>query len=285
MPAHNTATAKGSAAGGAARSAGGKKLGKKAARAVVKGGSCVDSLLDMLESGRVTTYLTLGRVERVYGGSHFEVRFLEGGRNRLGLGGNIRGARGGCCVSLHDFVVVDGGMVKGCLSAAETVRAKRAVTAAGMRVERNFFAVATEDGDLRVADDDLFDYSDEERIEAQQKSALRERMAREAALRAIPAGKQQKIVVAVAAAEPAVEEADDDEEEPSTPQATGGVAAPVKAGPNRADRRAAARALAEAEEARREFELSKAAELAYQYQLETGDLGSATWDEVDIDAI
>jgi phage protein D len=56
---------------------------------------------------------------------------------------------------------------------------------------------------------------------------------------------------------------------------------------NRAERRAAAQAAAELEEARQAFLRSKAEAEAMRYQEETGDLGTGLWvdDEVDVDAI
>lgn len=274
MPKHNTATgSKKSAAGGADRTT--KGLGKRAARAVLKGADSVDALLDALESGRMSAHMTLGRVSRVHGGSHFEVTLLEGGSGMIGLGGNIRGARGGCCVQLHDFVVVDGGKVKGRLTAAEAARAKRAVTAAEIRTPRNFFAVVTEDGEVRDETDDLFDYSDAAQEEEREKAALRAQMAREAALRAIPAGKQRKPVV-VAVEEPVVVDVPEDDEE-EEPAATGSVA-PVPAAPvaqNRAARRAALTA---------QYRLNQTlAECAARREAYIQSLLTA--DEVDVDAI
>lgn len=282
MPKHNTATAsKKSAAGGADRTT--KGLGKRAARAVLKGADSVDALLDALERGRLSAHMTLGRVSRVCGGSQYEVTLLEGGKVVVGLGGNIRGARGGCCVQIHDFVVVDGGKVKGRLTQAEASQAKRAVAEAEIRTPRNFFAVVTEDGDVRDETDDLFDYSDSAQAEQQERAALRAQMAREAALRSIPAGKQQKVVFPVTAAaaveEPVVADVDvaEDEEVAEEPVATASVtAAPVPAaGPNRAARRAAKQAEWHAAQI---FAEAAARREAYLKSLLAAD-------EVDVDAI
>lgn len=295
MPEHNTASAKkkAPAAGGAGtRSSTGQKLGRRAARAVVKGGEVVDTLLSHLECGQTSIYLTLGRVERVFGGSHFEVRLLNGEAGRMGLGGNIRNARGGCCITLNDFVVVDGGVLKGRLSAAEAQRARRAVEKTGIRVKKGFFAIAQEDGGLAEEDDDLFDRSDEERAEEAEKAARKaaaaeaaEKLARTRVL--LPGRRAAVPLVAVAEKEEPVDAEEDDEEEPvDEPTAVKKPALP--AGPNRAERRAAARIAAEMEEAAAAFARSKAEDEAYMRQLESGVIEGAVWsddDEINVDAI
>ncbi len=305
MPEHNVASAKKapSAGGGGKRSAGGQKLGRKAARAAGKSEESVERLLALLEGeGRVTAYLTLGRVEAVKGGGFYDVRLLDGTVGRLGLGGNIRGGRGGCFIALHDFVVVDGGALKGRLSAAEAVRAREAVVTAGIRVKKGFFAAATEEGEL-CEEDDFFDRSEERQAEEAEKAARRAAAAAEAEriarARALLPGRRAPAPLAAAVAEvvlaPAVvekEEVDDEDDAEEPVSAAGGAGGEVvrKAAPsgmNRAERRAAARAAEELEEARQAFLRSKAEAEALQYQLETGDLGTGHWvdDEIDVDAI
>jgi len=306
MPEHNTAAAKKkapSAGGGGKRSAGGQKLGRKAARAAVKSEEVVERLLALLEGeGRVDARLTLGRVERVYGGGFYDVRLLDGVVGRLGLGGNIRGGRGGCFISLHDFVVVDGGALKGRLSAAEADRAKEAVVAARLRVKKGFFAVATEDGDL-AEEDDLFDRSGQRRAEEEERAARKAAAAAEAERRqrVLLPGRRAAVPVEEAAPVPrrrlaVVDEEDSSDEEdveepaPSTGATGEIVRVAPPSGMNRAERRAAARAAAEAAEAAAEFARSQALVEAMRYQEETGDLGSAfEWkeddEEIDVDAI
>lgn len=314
MPEHNTAAAKkkapsatlaaGGARGGGKRSAGGQKLGRKAARAAVKSEEVAERLLALLEGeGRVSAHLTLGRVERVYGAGFYDVRLLDGTVGRLGLGGNIRGGRGGCFVSLYDYVVVDGGALKGKLSVAEAERAKQAVSGAGLRIQKGFFAVAQEDGGLREEEDQggfEWDRSDEVQAEedarAARKAAAAAEAERIARLRVLLPGRKAQVPLAAAAAEamaPALrvveEEEDEDEEEVAAAGAGGEVvrmAAP--SGMNRAARRAAAQAAAALEESRQAFLRSKAEDEEYQRQLESGVLGGAVWvdnDEVDVDAI
>jgi hypothetical protein len=307
MPEHNSASAKKkapSAGGGGKRSAGGQKLGRKAARAAGKSEEAVERLLARLEEGSVTVTLNLGRVEAVKGCGVYDVRMLDGTVGRLGLGGNIRGGRGGCFIGLHDFVVVDGGALKGKLSAAEAAEAKRAVSGAGIRVKKGFFAAATDGGELLADEvDDLFDRSEERQTEeaarAARKAAVAAEAARKESARALLPGRRaplaavaEEVLVPVArlpaAAVEEVEE-DDSEEEPAPATGAGGevVRKPAPSGMNRAERRAAAREAAELEEARQAFLRSKAEAEALQYQLETGDLGTGYWvdDEVDVDAI
>jgi hypothetical protein len=303
MPEHNTGAAKKkapSAGGGGKRSAGGQKLGRKAARAAVKSDEAVERLLALLEGqGSVSATLNLGRVERVYGG-FYDVRLLDGTVGRLGLGGNIRGGRGGCFIALNDFVVVDGGALKGKLSLAEADRAKDAVAAARIRVKKGFFAVATEEGEMRD-EDDLFDRSDDRRAEELARAARKAAAAAEAERKALLPGRRavaplaavaEELAAPVRVAAVAEEESDDEEDGEEAPAATGAggeiVRKPAPSGMNRAQRRAAAQAAAELEEARQAFLRSKAEEEEFQRQLATGDLGGAEWvddDEVDVDAI
>jgi hypothetical protein len=312
MPEHNSAASKKkapSAGGGGKRSAGGQKLGRRAARAAVKSEEEAESLLALLErEGRVTAHLTLGRVEAVKGGGFYDVRLLDGNMGRLGLGGNIRGGRGGCFISLHDFVVVDGGALKGKLSAAEAARAKRAVAEAGIRTKKGFFAAATEDGELREEGDQggfEWDRSDEERAEEAERAARKaaaaaeaERLARLRVLlpgrkAAAPLAAVVEEVLAPAAPALAVAEAEDEEdedEEAAVPAAgAGGAKKAAPSGMNRAARRAAAAAAAELEEARQAFLRSKAEAEAMLEQERNGLGGSAFeyWDdeEVNVDAI
>lgn len=304
MPEHNTASAKKkapSAGGGGGRTSGGVKLGRKAARAAVKSDEVVDRLLDGLRGQTLTAYLTMGRVERVLGGSRYEVRLLAGEKLVLGLGGNIRGGRAGCMVSLYDYVVVDGGRVNGRLSPAEAQMARRAVEQTGIRVKKGFFAAAADDGTLLEEDDDLFDRSDEADREQKEKAARRAAMAAEAerlaktrvllpGRRAAPA---PLAAIAETKEEPVESDTDEDEDEevaePASTGATGEVvrmAAP--SGMNRRERRAAAQKAAEEAEAAAEFARSKALAEAMRYQEETGDLGTGLWvddEELDVDAI
>jgi hypothetical protein len=301
MPEHNVAAAKKkapSAGGGGKRSAGGQKLGRKAARAAVKSEEGVERLLALLEGeGRVAAHLTLGRVERVYGGGFYDVRMLDGTLGRLGLGGNIRGGRGGCFISLHDFVVVDGGALKGRLSAAEAERAKEAASAARIRVKKGFFAAATEEGEL-AEEDDMFDRSEERSAEeaarAARKAAAAAEAERIARLRVLLPGRKAVAPLAAVAAELAapvrVVEDEEDDEEPSEATGAGGevVRKAAPSGMNRAERRAAAQAAAELAEAAAAFARSKAEDEEFQRQLATGEIGGAEWvddDEVDVDAI
>ncbi len=299
MPEHNTGAAKKkapSAGGGGKRSAGGQKLGRKAARAAVKSDEAVERLLAFLEGGSMSATLNLGRVERVYGG-FYDVRLLDGTVGRLGLGGNIRGGRGGCFIALHDFVVVDGGSLKGKLSLAEADRAKDAVTSARIRVKKGFFAAATEEGELRE-EDDMFDRSDERRTEETARAARKAAAAAEAERKALLPGRKAVVPLAAVVAEArapvrvaAVVEDEEDDEEEVAPEATGAGGEVVRkaapSGMNRAERRAAAQAAAEIAEAAAEFARSKADDEAFMHQLENG-IGGAQWvddDEVDVDAI
>jgi len=307
MPEHNTGAAKkkapsatlaaGGARGGGKRSAGGQKLGRKAARAAVKSDEAVERLLALLEDkGSVSATLNLGRVERAYGG-FYDVRLLDGTLGRLGLGGNIRGGRGGCFISLNDFVVVDGGALKGKLSLAEADRAKDAVTAARIRVKKGFFAIATEEGEMRE-EDDMFDRSEERSAEESVRAARKAAAAAEAERKALLPGRKAVVPLAAVVAEArapvsrvVVVEDEEDEDEEVAPEATGAGGEVVRkaapSGMNRAERRAAAQAAAELAEAAAEFARSKADDEAFMHQLENG-IGGAQWvddDEVDVDAI
>jgi hypothetical protein len=311
MPEHNTAASKKkapSAGGGGKRSAGGQKLGRKAARAAVKSEESVERLLALLEEGRASVTLNLGRVTAVKGGGFYDVRLLDGTVGRLGLGGNIRGGRGGCFIALHDFVVVDGGALKGKLSVAEAAEAKRIVSAAGIRVKKGFFAAATDGGELLADEvDDLFDRSEERQTEEAERAARRAAAAAEAEriarLRTLLPGRRAPVAAAVAeeVVAPAArlvvvaeedEEDDSEEEAPAPATGAGGevVRKPAPSGMNRAERRAAARAAAELEEARQAFLRSKAEAEAMAEQDRTGVIGKISWDEwdneeVDVDAI
>lgn len=302
MPEHNSASAKKkapSAGGGGARTSGGQKLGRKAARAAVKSDEVVDRLLDSLRSRSLTAHLTLGRVERVVGGSRYEVRLLEGEKLILGLGGNIRGGRAGCMVSLYDYVVVDGGHVKGRLSPAEAQVARRAVETTGVRVKKGFFAAAADDGTLLEEDDDLFDRSSEAAREQEEKAARKAAMAAEAERLAktrvlLPGRRAPAPLAAIAETkeEPVDSDTDDDEEVAAEPASTGATGEVVRmaapSGMNRRERRAAALKAAEEAEAAAEFAQSKALAEAMRYQEETGDLGTGYWvddEELDVDAI
>lgn len=307
MPEHNSASAKkkapsatlaaGGARSGGARASGGLKLGRKAARAAVKSDEEVDRLLDGLRTRSLTAYLTLGRVERVVGGSRFEVRLLDGEKAVLGLGGNIRGGRAGCLITLHDYVVVDGGHVKGRLSPAEAQMARSAVETTGIRVKKGFFAAATEDGEL-LGDDDLFDRSGEAVREMTEKSARKAALAAEAArlaqTRVLLPGRRAAPAPLAAIAETKEEpvDSDTDEEDEEVAPASGATGEVVRKAPpsgmNRRERRAAAQKAAEDAEAAAEFARSKALAEAMRYQEETGDLGTGIWvddEEINVDAI
>jgi hypothetical protein len=189
-------------------------------------------------------------------------------------------------------VVVDGGALKGRLSAAEAAQAKEALSAARIQVKKGFFSAATEEGELRE-EDDLFDRSSERMAEEAERAARRAAVAEAARLaqsRALLPGRKAVAIEEVRAPVSRViaEEEDEDEEVEVAAAGAGGevVRKAAPSGMNRAERRAAAQAAAELAEAAAAFARSKAEDEAYMRQLENG-IGGAVWsdDEVDVDAI
>jgi len=157
----------GSAGGGASKSrdapgraaGGGKKLGKGAKRAIEKNCEAVEDFVELLEGEAVRkdadllAALCVGRVLKPLGHGRFQLMDQTGTESNVAVGGTLRAkkqnAASETCIHMGDLVLVDGGLIKGRLSAAVVRRVQEAYRALEIRVAPGLFVeggAAAEEG-------------------------------------------------------------------------------------------------------------------------------------------
>jgi hypothetical protein len=142
----------GSAGGGASKSraaGGGKKLGKGAKRAIEKNCEAVEDFVELLEGEAVRkdadllAALCVGRVLKPLGHGRFQLMDQTGTESNVAVGGTLRAkkqnAASETCIHMGDLVLVDGGLIKGRLSAAVVRRVQEAYRALEIRVAPGLF--------------------------------------------------------------------------------------------------------------------------------------------------
>jgi len=142
----------GSAGGGASKSraaGGGKKLGKGAKRAIEKNCEAVEDFVELLEGEAVRkdadllAALCVGRVLKPLGHGRFQLMDQTGTESNVAVAGTLRAkkqnAASDTCIHMGDLVLVDGGLIKGRLSAAVVRRVQEAYRALEIRVAPGLF--------------------------------------------------------------------------------------------------------------------------------------------------
>ena len=166
----------GGAGGSKSRSAGGgRKLGKGAKRAIEKNCEAVEDFVELLEGEEVRkdadllAALCVGRVLKPLGHGRFKVLDQTGVESNVAVGGTLRAkkqnAASDTCIHMGDLVLIDGGLIKGRLSAAVARRVQEAYTALEIRVTPGLFV----EGGAGVAEETgtwEFDRSEEAAAEA-----------------------------------------------------------------------------------------------------------------------
>ena len=142
-------------AGGSKRDApvraagGGKKLGKGAKRAIEKNCEAVEDFVELLEGKEVRkdadllSALCVGRVLKPLGHGRFQLMDQTGTESNVAVAGTLRAkkqnAASETCIHMGDLVLVDGGLIKGRLSAAVVRRVQEAYRALEIRVTPGLF--------------------------------------------------------------------------------------------------------------------------------------------------
>ena len=206
------ARAPASGGAGAGRSAvTGKKLSKTQRRAIEKSADCIDCFLDGFRRGGVAALddaaMTLGRVIRSTGGGRLEVTVLhmpacadEEVREKtpisvmasVPIGGNMK-FKGGSqnktdranCMVADDVIVIRGGFACGKMTPAMAQLIRREFEKKDIMYPSGFFAarVVADAGAVAIAEDDLFDRTEELAAEEKAIAELRAEKARIRALR------------------------------------------------------------------------------------------------------
>lgn len=170
-------------AGGARRVAGGgKKLGKGAKRAIEKNCEAVEDFVELLEGEEVRkdadllSALCVGRVLKPLGHGRFKLVDQTGVESNVAVAGTLRArkqnAASDTCIHMGDLVLVDGGLIKGRLSAAMARRIQEAYRELEIRVTPGLFvegaAAAAEEGGAGAGGGETweFDRSEEAAAEA-----------------------------------------------------------------------------------------------------------------------
>jgi len=168
----------GSTGGGSkSRSAGGgRKLGKGAKRAIEKNCQAVEDFVELLEGEEVRkdadllAALCVGRVLKPLGHGRFKVLDQTGAESNVAVGGTLRAkkqnAASDTCIHMGDLVLIDGGLIKGRLSAAVARRVQEAYTALEIRVTPGLFVEGAAAGVAEEAGTWEFDRSEEAAAEA-----------------------------------------------------------------------------------------------------------------------
>jgi hypothetical protein len=171
-------------AGGSKRDApvraagGGKKLGKGAKRAIEKNSEAVEDFVELLEGKEVRkdadllAALCVGRVLKPLGHGRFQLMDQTGTESNVAVAGTLRAkkqnAASETCIHMGDLVLVDGGLIKGRLSAAVVRRVQEAYRALEIRVAPGLFVegAAAGAGVAEEAGTWEFDRSEEAAAEA-----------------------------------------------------------------------------------------------------------------------
>jgi hypothetical protein len=162
-------------------SAGGRPLGKKAARAAAKNNAVVEQFLSILAAAKSRADLAilevealqLGRVIRQLGGNRLEVRLMsveEGDEEhvKLPIGGNVRGGRGAMrgdrpnSMTAGDIVIIRGAQVAAKIDSAIAAPMRDLLAALDVPFPKGFFASA---GGGAEEEDDGFEFVDEDEEE------------------------------------------------------------------------------------------------------------------------
>jgi hypothetical protein len=125
---------------------GGKKLCRAAKRAIEKNWEAVSDYVDLLERTKVAISepalkgLCVGRVQKPLGFSRFEIIDQEGTPCSVGLAGTMKAPKkiekSDTCVFAGDIVFLDGGSIKGKISAGLATRIQKAYTRLEIRCAR-----------------------------------------------------------------------------------------------------------------------------------------------------
>jgi hypothetical protein len=128
---------------------GGKKLGKGAKRAIEKNCEAVEDFVELLEGEAVKkdadllAALCVGRVLKPLGHGRFQLMDQTGTESNVAVAGTLRAkkqnAASETCIHMGDLVLVDGGLIKGRLSAAVVRRVQEAYRALEIRVTPGLF--------------------------------------------------------------------------------------------------------------------------------------------------
>ena len=172
-------------AGGSKRDApvraagGGKKLGKGAKRAIEKNCEAVEDFVELLEGKEVRkdadllAALCVGRVLKPLGHGRFQLMDQTGTESNVAVAGTLRArkqnAASETCIHMGDLVLVDGGLIKGRLSAAVVRRVQEAYRALEIRVAPGLFVEGGAGAGAGVAEEAgtwEFDRSEEAAAEA-----------------------------------------------------------------------------------------------------------------------
>ena len=176
---------RGSAAGGSGapkdrEGGGGKKLCRAAKRAIEKNWEAVSDYVDLLERTKVAISepalkgLCVGRVQKPLGFSRFRIVDQTGTECDVGLAGTMKAPKkiekSDTCVFMGDLVLLDGGSIKGKISAGLATRIQKAYTRLEIRCARGVLESARE----AAASEEVFewDHSVEEKEAEETLAAL-----------------------------------------------------------------------------------------------------------------
>ena len=145
---------------------GGKKLCRAAKRAIEKNWEAVSDYVDLLERTKVAISepalkgLCVGRVQKPLGFSRFEIIDQEGTPCSVGLAGTMKAPKkiekSDTCVFAGDIVFLDGGSIKGKISAGLATRIQKAYTRLEIRCARGVLECAAPTG--AAALDEVFEW-------------------------------------------------------------------------------------------------------------------------------
>ena len=144
---------------------GGKKLCRAAKRAIEKNWEAVTDFVDLLEKTKVVGETTLkglgvGRVQKPLGFSRFEIIDQAGTTCSVGLAGTMKAPKkiekSDTCVFAGDIVFLDGGSIKGKISAGLATRIQKAYTRLEIRCARGVLESAAGAG--AAALDEVFEW-------------------------------------------------------------------------------------------------------------------------------
>lgn len=170
----------GAGGGGSSKSraaGGGRKLGKGAKRAIEKNCEAVEDFVELLEGEAVKkdadllAALCVGRVLKPLGHGRFKVQDQTGTESNVAVAGTLRAkkqnAASDTCIHMGDLVLIDGGLIKGRLSAAAARRVQEGYRALEIRVTPGLFVEGSaEEGGAGAGETWEFDRSEEAAAEA-----------------------------------------------------------------------------------------------------------------------
>ena len=151
-------------------------MGKGAKRAIEKNCEAVEDFVELLEGEAVRkdadllAALCVGRVLKPLGHGRFQLMDQTGTESNVAVGGTLRAkkqnAASETCIHMGDLVLVDGGLIKGRLSAAVVRRVQEAYRALEIRVTPGLFVEGAAAGVAEEAGTWEFDRSEEAAAEA-----------------------------------------------------------------------------------------------------------------------